>query len=142
MLSFRRAGIHRRLFSTIVGPGGLDKIIIANRGEIACRVIDTCKLLNVRTVAVYSTQDANSRHVQLADEAYHIGPSEAKDSYLRGDKVIEAALKSGAKALHPGYGFLSENSDFAKLCEESGVTFMGPPPRRSKTWGAKATPRR
>eukprot|EP00520_Triparma_pacifica_P014864 CAMPEP_0118664062 /NCGR_PEP_ID=MMETSP0785-20121206/17792_1 /TAXON_ID=91992 /ORGANISM="Bolidomonas pacifica, Strain CCMP 1866" /LENGTH=634 /DNA_ID=CAMNT_0006557903 /DNA_START=127 /DNA_END=2029 /DNA_ORIENTATION=- len=100
--------------------------------------LDTCKLLNVRTVAVYSTQDANSRHVQLADEAYHIGPSEAKDSYLRGDKVIEAALKSGAKALHPGYGFLSENSDFAKLCEESGVTFMGPPPQAIEDMGSKS----
>jgi len=94
--------------------------------------------MNVRTVALYSEQDRNARHVQMADEAYYLGPSPAGESYLRGDKVIEAAIASGAKALHPGYGFLSENSAFSELCSANGVTFMGPPPRAIEDMGSKS----
>mmetsp|Transcript_26240 Transcript_26240/g.54667 ORF Transcript_26240/g.54667 Transcript_26240/m.54667 type:complete len:720 (-) Transcript_26240:44-2203(-) len=115
-----------------------DKILIANRGEIACRVIDTCKRMNVRTVAVYSEADKNARHVQMADEAYCIGGPEAKDSYLRSSAVLDVAIKSGAKALHPGYGFLSENAAFADECNERGVVFMGPPSSAIRDMGSKS----
>ena len=104
------------------------KILIANRGEIACRVARTARRMGMATVAVYSDADAQSRHVALADEAFRIGPPEAKDSYLRGDRIVEAAMSSGASAIHPGYGFLSENAEFAERCERAGVTFVGPPP--------------
>ena len=104
-----------------------DKILIANRGEIACRVIRTARRMGIGTVAVYSDADARSLHVALADEAYRIGPPESKDSYLRADRIIEAAKRSGAQAIHPGYGFLSENADFAETCERAGMTFIGPP---------------
>ena len=102
------------------------KILIANRGEIACRVIATAKRMGIATVAVYSDADKNARHVALADEAVRIGPAASRDSYLLGEVIISAAKQLGAQAIHPGYGFLSENEDFAKVCEENGVVFIGP----------------
>ena len=102
------------------------KILIANRGEIACRVIATAKRMGISTVAVYSDADKNSRHVALADEAVRIGPAASRDSYLLGDVIISAAKQLGAQAIHPGYGFLSENEDFARVCEENGIVFIGP----------------
>ena len=103
------------------------KILIANRGEIACRVIRTAKQLGIRTVAVYSDADAGALHVEMADEAWHIGPAPARESYLRGDAILDVAKRSGAEAIHPGYGFLSENAGFAEACEQAGVVFIGPP---------------
>jgi len=114
------------------------KILIANRGEIACRVARTARRLGIATVAVYSDADAQSRHVALADEAFRIGPPEAKDSYLRGDRIVEAAKISGASAVHPGYGFLSENAEFAERCEGAGITFIGPPPKAIRAMGDKS----
>jgi 3-methylcrotonyl-CoA carboxylase alpha subunit len=114
-----------------------DRILIANRGEIACRVIDTARRMGVRTVAVFSDADANARHVRLADEAYPIGPSPAMESYLRGDVIIDVAKHSGADAVHPGYGFLSENASFAEGCAAAGVTFVGPTPDAILAMGAK-----
>jgi 3-methylcrotonyl-CoA carboxylase alpha subunit len=116
----------------------LDKVLIANRGEIACRVIRSAKKLGVKTVAVFSDADANAEHVKLADEAVHIGPSNAQESYLRGDKIIAACLATNAKAVHPGYGFLSENLAFCKLCSDHGIEFIGPPPRAIKAMGSKS----
>ncbi|HQS00687.1 MULTISPECIES: acetyl/propionyl/methylcrotonyl-CoA carboxylase subunit alpha [unclassified Polaromonas] len=102
------------------------KILIANRGEIACRVIQTARKMGIKTVAVYSDADKDARHVELADEAVHIGPAPSRDSYLQGDKIIAAAKQTGAQAIHPGYGFLSENAGFAKRVEEEGLVFIGP----------------
>jgi propionyl-CoA carboxylase alpha chain len=104
----------------------LTKILIANRGEIACRVIATAKKMGIATVAVYSDADKDARHVQLADEAVHIGAPPSRESYLVADKIIAACKQTGAQALHPGYGFLSENEGFAKRCEEEGIVFIGP----------------
>jgi propionyl-CoA carboxylase alpha chain len=103
-----------------------EKILIANRGEIACRVIKTAKKMGIKTVAVYSEADRDARHVALADEAVLIGPPPSRESYLRADKIIEACKKTGAQAVHPGYGFLSENEEFAKKVEEQGIVFIGP----------------
>ena len=114
------------------------KILIANRGEIACRVIRTCKRMGIKTVAVYSDADKNSQHVLQADEAIHIGGSRPVDSYLRGDKILEAAKKSGAQAIHPGYGFLSENAHFARACEKAGIVFIGPTPDAIDKMGSKS----
>jgi propionyl-CoA carboxylase alpha chain len=102
------------------------KILIANRGEIACRVIQTARKMGIQTVAVYSDADKDARHVELADEAVHIGPAPSRDSYLQADKIIAAAKQTGAQAIHPGYGFLSENAGFAKRVEEEGLVFIGP----------------
>ncbi len=104
----------------------IEKILIANRGEIALRVIRTCKALGLKSVAVYSDEDVNSLHVKKADEAYHIGEGAPAKSYLNQEKILDVVLSSGADAVHPGYGFLSENSDFARLCEKNKVTFIGP----------------
>jgi 3-methylcrotonyl-CoA carboxylase alpha subunit len=114
------------------------KILIANRGEIACRVAATAKKLGVRTVAVYSDADAGAKHVLACDEAVHIGAAAPKDSYLRGDRIIAAAEATGAQAIHPGYGFLSENEDFAQACADAGLVFIGPPPSAIKAMGLKA----
>ena len=102
------------------------KILIANRGEIAVRIIRACKEMGIATVAVYSEADQNALHVALSDESYCIGPSEASGSYLKEEQIISAALLSGAQAIHPGYGFLSENAHFARLCRKNGIVFIGP----------------
>ena len=102
------------------------KILIANRGEIAIRIIRALSEMGIRSVAVYSEADRNSLHRFMADESVCIGPGEAGESYLRADRIISAALLTGAKAIHPGYGFLSENAEFASLCEENGIAFIGP----------------
>ncbi len=115
-----------------------DKILIANRGEIACRVAATARRLGVRTVAVYSDADATGRHVAFADEAVRIGPPPARESYLQGSLIIAAAKASGAQAIHPGYGFLSENEAFAKAVAEAGLVFIGPPPRALAAMGSKS----
>jgi len=114
------------------------KILIANRGEIACRVAATAKRMGIRTVAVYSDADANALHVGACDEALHIGGSAPKDSYLRWDRIIEAARATGAQAIHPGYGFLSENEEFAQACTDAGLVFIGPPPSAIQAMGLKA----
>jgi 3-methylcrotonyl-CoA carboxylase alpha subunit len=113
------------------------KILIANRGEIACRVIRTCRRLAIRTAAVHSSIDAHALHVEMADEAFLIGGPRPADSYLRGDRIVEAALACGAQAIHPGYGFLSENEDFARAVESAGLVFIGPTPEAIEKMGLK-----
>ena len=114
------------------------KILIANRGEIACRIIKTARRMGIRTVAVYSTADAAARHVRLADEAICIGEPPAKESYLLSEKIIAAAKTTGAQAIHPGYGFLSENAEFALACAASGIVFIGPPVAAIRAMGSKS----
>ncbi|MES2508352.1 MAG: acetyl/propionyl/methylcrotonyl-CoA carboxylase subunit alpha [Pseudomonadota bacterium] len=114
------------------------KILIANRGEIACRVAATARRMAIKTVAVYSDADASAKHVSFCDEAIHIGGSAPKDSYLRWERIIEAAKATGAEAIHPGYGFLSENEEFAQACSDAGLVFIGPPPSAIKAMGLKA----
>ena len=114
------------------------KILIANRGEIACRVIKTARRMGIRTVAVYSEADANARHVRLADEAVLLGPAAARESYLVADKIIEACKRTGAQAVHPGYGFLSENEEFAEALAANGITFIGPPASAIRAMGSKS----
>ncbi len=118
-----------------------DKILIANRGEIAVRVLRACRELGVATVAVYSTDDADSAVVRLADESVRIGPAPARQSYLNAAAVIEAARITGADAIHPGYGFLSEDADFAEVCDAEGITFIGPPPEVMARLGDKTSAR-
>ncbi|KAF8585025.1 hypothetical protein K439DRAFT_1388733 [Ramaria rubella] len=115
-----------------------DKILIANRGEIACRVIRTAKKLGIKTVAVYSEVDSEALHVRMADEAYCIGPAPSTDSYLRGDRIIEIAHRTGAQAIHPGYGFLSENANFADQLAAEGLVFIGPPASAIRSMGSKS----
>ncbi|WP_413336217.1 biotin carboxylase N-terminal domain-containing protein [Brevibacterium sp. GP-SGM9] len=114
-------------------------VLIANRGEIALRVIRTCRRLGIRTVAVYSDADAHAAHVKAADTAVHLGPAAASESYLRIDKVIAAARATGAESIHPGYGFLSENADFSAACDDAGIVFLGPGPHAIRTMGDKIT---
>jgi 3-methylcrotonyl-CoA carboxylase alpha subunit len=115
----------------------LTSVLIANRGEIACRIIRTAKRMGMRTIAVYSEADAEAPHVMLADEAYLIGPAPARESYLRSDIILETAKKAGADCVHPGYGFLSENTDFAAACAKAGITFVGPPSSAIEAMGLK-----
>ena len=119
-----------------------DKLLIANRGEIACRVIRTARRLGIATVAVYSEADAGARHVAEADEAVLIGPAPARESYLVGARIVEAARRTGAQAVHPGYGFLSENADFAEACAAAGLIFVGPPAAAIRAMGAKDAAKR
>ena len=114
------------------------KILIANRGEIACRVMHTCQRLGIKTVAVYSDADRHALHVQLADEAVHIGPARAAESYLNAERILAAAKETGAEAVHPGYGFLSENEDFARACAKAGIVFIGPTPEAIDLMGSKS----
>ncbi|HKP87764.1 MAG TPA: acetyl-CoA carboxylase biotin carboxylase subunit [Blastocatellia bacterium] len=118
------------------------KILIGNRGEIAVRIARTCRAMGIATVAVYSDADARSPHARLADEAVRIGPAPSQESYLRIEKVIEAAHRTGADAVHPGYGFLAENADFAAACEGAGLTFIGPSPDSIRKMGLKSTARK
>src|SRR5213075_1190465 len=115
----------------------MKSLLIANRGEIACRVIRTARRMGIRTVAVYSDADAKALHVRMADEAVHIGPSPAAESYLRGETIIEAAKATGAEAIHPGYGFLSENADFAQAVIDAGLIWVGPKPASIRAMGLK-----
>ena len=114
------------------------KILIANRGEIAVRIIRACREMGIHAVTVYSTADRHSLHAQIADESVCIGPPATKDSYLNAAAIIEAAKMTGADAIHPGFGFLSENADFAQLCADNGITFIGPSPRAIRALGDKA----
>ena len=114
------------------------KILIANRGEIACRVAATARRLGVRSVAVYSDADANARHVRACDEAVHVGGNAPRESYLQWQRIIDAARATGAQAIHPGYGFLSENEAFAKACAEAGIVFIGPPAAAIAAMGSKS----
>ncbi len=119
----------------------IHKLLIANRGEIACRVIRACRELDIATVAVFSEADREGLHVRMADQAVAIGPPPAKDSYLRADAILDAARATGADAIHPGYGFLSENAAFAEACATAGVTFIGPPPSAIRSMGGKTSAR-
>ncbi|MFQ6019049.1 MAG: biotin carboxylase N-terminal domain-containing protein, partial [Kiloniellaceae bacterium] len=114
-----------------------ERLLIANRGEIACRIMRTAKGLALRTIAVYSEADASALHVASADEAQSIGPAPAGESYLNGEAILAAARASGAQAIHPGYGFLAENADFAEACAAAGLVFVGPPPAAIRAMGAK-----
>ena len=117
-------------------------LLVANRGEIACRIFRTARRMGLRCIAVYSEADAQALHVELADEAYPIGPPPAASSYLRVDRIIEAARQAGAQAIHPGYGFLAENADFAEACEEAGIVFVGPPASAIDAMGDKIRSKR
>ncbi|PBC25810.1 Methylcrotonoyl-CoA carboxylase subunit alpha [Apis cerana cerana] len=127
------------LHTSKITTGRFNKILIANRGEIACRVIKTAKRLGIQTVAVYSDVDKDSLHVEQADEAYYIGPAPPSQSYLRQDKIISIAKKSKCQAIHPGYGFLSENAEFAEFCQKENIIFIGPPANAIKNMGIKST---
>ena len=118
------------------------KILIANRGEIACRVIRACREMKIGTVAVYSDADKDAMHVRMADEAFYIGPPPSSESYLRWEKIIDVAKKSGADAIHPGYGFLSENAEFVREVTKVGITFIGPPPEAMEGMGGKMSARK
>ncbi|WP_432470516.1 acetyl-CoA carboxylase biotin carboxylase subunit [Amphritea sp. HPY] len=115
----------------------MKKVLIANRGEIACRVIKSCKKLGIKTVAVFSTADENALHVELADESYHIGPAKASESYLQAERVLDVCLSAGVDAVHPGYGFLSENCEFATLLEKHNIRWIGPSPDSIQDMGDK-----
>ena len=132
---------NRRQVESKTVRGMFKKILIANRGEIAVRVIRACREMGIATVAIYSDVDRAALHVRKADEAYHIGPPQASESYLRVDKILDVAKRSGAEAIHPGYGFLSENATFAQACADAGVKFIGPTPASMETMGSKTRAR-
>ena len=115
----------------------IQKLLVANRGEIACRIFETCHGLGIATVAVYSDADARAKHVREADEAIHIGPSPAPESYLKVEAILAAAKATGADAIHPGYGFLSENADFAEAVEKAGLIWVGPSAKAIRSMGPK-----
>jgi hypothetical protein len=146
LFKFLRAALAPQPVSSRLSPSKekpmFTKILIANRGEIACRVAATARRLGVRTVAVYSDADASAKHVAACDEAVHIGGSAPKDSYLQWERIIEAAKATGAQAIHPGYGFLSENEAFANACAEAGLVFIGPPSSAIQAMGLKAESKR
>ncbi len=114
------------------------KILIANRGEIACRIIKTARVMGIATVAVYSDADCTALHVEMADEAVYIGPAPSNESYLVVDNLIQAAIDSGAQAIHPGYGFLSENAEFCRQCAAHNISFIGPPVEAILAMGSKS----
>src|SRR5579883_1397909 len=116
-------------------PAMFRSVLIANRGEIACRIARTAKKLGMRTIAVYSAADARALHVRACDEAHFIGPAEPLESYLSIERLIETATSTGAECIHPGYGFLSENADFAEACEQAGLSFVGPPAAAIRAMG-------
>jgi acetyl-CoA carboxylase biotin carboxylase subunit len=120
----------------------INKILVANRGEIAVRIMRTCREMDIATVAVFSDADRTSMHVRYADEAYYVGPAPSKDSYLKASKIIEVAIQSKADAIHPGYGFLSENAGFARLCNENNIIFIGPSPEVIEKMGDKIQARK
>uniref|UniRef100_A0A7N8YDA8 Methylcrotonyl-CoA carboxylase subunit n=1 Tax=Mastacembelus armatus TaxID=205130 RepID=A0A7N8YDA8_9TELE len=139
-LSWTKRGL-KNLWPALSSPGvaRIEKVLIANRGEIACRVMRTARKMGIRSVAVYSDADRHSMHVAMADEAYHIGPPPSQQSYLSMEKVLEVAKKSGSHAVHPGYGFLSENTEFAEACKQDGIIFIGPPSSAIRDMGIKST---
>src|SRR6184192_4184685 len=130
-----------RMPTTSTHKWPFQKVLIANRGEIAVRIIRACRELGLTSVAVFSDVDRNALHVRMADEAYHIGPSQASKSYLHIPTIIETAKRSGAQAIHPGYGFLSENATFVDACVEAGLIFVGPPAAVQRGVGEKTAAR-
>src|SRR5712691_9491371 len=123
--------------TTSIHTWPFQKVLIANRGEIAVRIIRACRELGLTSVAVFSDVDRNALHVRMADEAYHIGPSQATKSYLHIPTIIEVAKTAGAQAIHPGYGFLAENAAFVDTCVTAGIIFVGPPAEAQRTMGEK-----
>ena len=119
-----------------------EKILIANRGEIACRVMKTARSMGIATVAIYSDADVGSKHVQMADEAVHVGGAASADSYLQGQRIIDAALRAGAQAIHPGFGFLSENAEFCEAVQAAGLAWIGPPTGAIQSMGDKIESKR
>ncbi|XP_063162467.1 methylcrotonoyl-CoA carboxylase subunit alpha, mitochondrial [Candoia aspera] len=128
-----------REYASVTGQSCIEKVLVANRGEIACRVMRTARKMGVKSVAIYSEADRNSMHVAMADEAYCIGPAPSQQSYLSMEKIMQVAKKSAAQAIHPGYGFLSENTEFAELCNQEGIIFIGPPSSAIRDMGIKST---
>jgi propionyl-CoA carboxylase alpha chain len=129
--------IGSKIYARRLSERTFDKILIANRGEIAVRVIKTARKMNIKTVAIYSEEDANALHVRMADEAVCVGPAPTKESYLNVERIVRAIKETGAQAVHPGYGFLSENSTFCKRLEEEGIVFIGPSSKSIAAMGDK-----